>query len=536
MLIIIAGATLFLTGIIVFLLIQFRSQFHYTWLVSVGASFIAWALVLASRWLPSKSIVLEGWLPFSLLGSTITFVVDSISWPYAFSLATILFAVLLTTAVENLPREGSKSWSGSMLVTGIGLLVMLVGNPLTLVLAWAAIDVVEFTVIVRSITGKEVLNRTILSFTSRLLGVFLATWSMLVSQTGPNVLTFNDITPEVGVFMLLASGLRLGVIPLHLPYVKELRLRRGFGTMLRLLAPASSLVVLARLPATVVQPTVAVYLLLLTASASLYGSFMWFTSQNELDARPYWLVALAGMSVASVIRGRPEASVAWGLALILVGGLVFQYYSRRKEISMVVPALAVLGLSGLPYSPSASGWEGLIVLPFSALDVIYLITHALILMGTIRLLTKPGISLKGTERWLQIVYLLGLLVLVVSHWMIGIFGWKGSLTPGTWWAPTLSIVITGGFFIFFLQKKTSGKLQEALRRLSWINYIWSLIGQRFATFFSLEWFYRFMYRVFIILQIIQVNFTALLEGQGGILWTILFLVLIVTILGEWSLR
>jgi len=279
-----------------------------------------------------------------------------------------------------------------------------------------------------------------------------------------------------------------------------------------------------------------VYLLILTALASLYGSFMWFTSLDELDARPYWLVALAGMSIASVIRGRPEASVAWGLALILVGGLVFQYYSRRKETTLVVPALAVLGLSGLPYTPSASGWEGLIVLPFSPLDVIYLITHALLLMGTVRLLMKPGTSLKGTERWLQIIYLLGLAILILSQWVIGIFGWEGSLTPGIWWAPILSIIMTGIFYISTLRHIPIDELEGTLQRLSWINYIWKLIAKQFALFFSLEWLYRFIYQIFRILQRVQTNFTALLEGQGGILWTILFLVLIVTILGEWSLR
>jgi hypothetical protein len=62
-------------------------------------------------------------------------------------------------------------------------------------------------------------------------------------------------------YLLLAAGLRLGVLPLHLPYASEAAIRRGFGSALRLISAGSSLILLARIP------TCQCYLCLCTFSA-----------------------------------------------------------------------------------------------------------------------------------------------------------------------------------------------------------------------------------------------------------------------------
>ena len=47
--------------------------------------------------------------------------------------------------------------------------------------------------------------------------------------------------------LLIAVGLRLGVLPLHIYYLHEPPLRRGLGSMLRFVPAAASLVLLARI-------------------------------------------------------------------------------------------------------------------------------------------------------------------------------------------------------------------------------------------------------------------------------------------------
>ena len=65
------------------------------------------------------------------------------------------------------------------------------------------------------------------------------------------------------------------------------------------------------------------------------------------------MIALAGMCVASLIRGYPQASLAWGTALILAGGILFLYTARERLTGFPL-AITLLALSGLPFTPSAA--------------------------------------------------------------------------------------------------------------------------------------------------------------------------------------
>jgi hypothetical protein len=75
-------------------------------------------------------------------------------------------------------------------------------------------------------------------------------WASMVSISAGTPMNFQDAPPQAGLYLLLAAGLRLGVLPLHLPYASEAAIRRGFGSALRLISAASSLILLARIPTT----------------------------------------------------------------------------------------------------------------------------------------------------------------------------------------------------------------------------------------------------------------------------------------------
>ncbi len=112
-------------------------------------------------------------------------------------------------------------------------------------------------------------------------------------QTFPNF----DITqiPQSAAFLFfLAAGFRLGVFPLNLPFLQEPGMRRGAGNILRLAPVASSLVLLARLPENIIPAgaqgwTWAFYALL--AIAALYAAFRWLSATDEIEGRPFWIVA-----------------------------------------------------------------------------------------------------------------------------------------------------------------------------------------------------------------------------------------------------
>jgi hypothetical protein len=242
------------------------------------------------------------------------------------------------------------------------LLSVLADNPLALVLVWTAIDLTEFFNTLRTSNSPSVSERTVVSFSIRAAGTGLVLWTSVVSAVNGQVFLFEKTPTQVGIFLLIAVGLRLGVLPLHLPYRSEPVLRRGFGTSLRLTAAATSLVLLARLPASALDVRYVPYLLGFVALAALYSAWKWLLASDEINGRPYWIIGMSALSIAAAIRGNSAGSAAWGVALLLFGGISFLYSARQVWFTRILAVLGIL-LFALPFTLTASGWLGEFPLP-----------------------------------------------------------------------------------------------------------------------------------------------------------------------------
>jgi hypothetical protein len=338
----------------------------------------------------------------------------------------------------------------------------------------------------------------------------------------------TSIIPEVGVLLILAVGLRLGVVPLHLPYGEEPRLRRGLGTIVRLSTSASSLVVLARLPMQAIPDNWYAFMLAFAALAAVYGGAMWAATKNELEGRPFLVIAVAGMAFACVIQGNPIASIAWGVGLVLYGGLIFLASLHHLPV-YIIAGLGAIGFSGLPFTPSSNGWAGLITAPFSVVSVFFILAHALILFGYLRHALRPAGEMRGIESWAKIVYPAGLGGLIVIGWVIAVIGQAGGLAIGVWWAAIPSVVLAGGGM--WILSRTAVR-QEAVEGEGWFAIIAKPVGHWVGVIFGLNWVYRSLFFLYHLLQQLVNFFSLLLEGQGGMLWALLLLALLSTLIAS----
>jgi hypothetical protein len=312
--------------------------------------------------------------------------------------------------------------------------------------------------------------------------------------------------------LLIGTGFRLGVIPLHLPY-QEIGPRRGMGTIIRMIGPASSLVILSRLPTPVVMSSWGFWISLFLCITILYSSLKWLMAQDEIAGRPYWIITLSGFAILCAIRSQTVASIGWGIALILSGGVLFLYSSRIKQL-LFLPFLGLIGISGLPFTPVASSWAGIFVSGFDLVGVIFLISHLLILIGYIRHTFHEGIPYESLDRWAQILLPFGLLILLANEWFLGVFGWPGPFVPGYYIHFKDRIVI--------LNQK---KLIETGKRI--LDFITRILSMRWLIMAGLI-IYNFIQKVINSLILI-------LEGEGGILWALLLLVLVVSVINQGSL-
>src|ERR1051325_4635508 len=322
MFILITVSILVLTALLLVVLRSTLGAYRYSWLIATSGTLFAWLSVFAWQLRMPIEIHLPVWQPAILFPQSPFFVADSIAWAFALSLASLCLAVILTATIrDNFPYP--SSWIGLMILTALGILAVTADNPLTLVLLWAAIDLGDLVAQMRIVEKPQLSERIVVSFATRVTGILILLWGDMVSLSNGIVLDFRSAPAQAGIFLILAAGLRLGVLPLHLPYSNDASLRRGFGTGLRMISAASSLILLTRIPSSSLTSPFMPYLMILNALAGLYGAWMWLRAPDELTGRPFLMIGMAALALATALRANPVGAAAWSLLLILAGGALF---------------------------------------------------------------------------------------------------------------------------------------------------------------------------------------------------------------------
>ena len=514
MFILITSLLLVLAALTLFILRVAVPGFRYHWLFAVGGTLLAW--VSAFIWLTGlpDSLQFSIWQPAAIFTQSPTFVADQISWVFVISLITLCLAIILTAVVR--PQFPSPiNWAGTLVLTALGVLAVSAGNPLTLVMIWAAIDLVELVVQLWFVQDPKLSERVVVSFASRVTGIMILLWADMVGAAGGQVSDFRAATPQAGIFLLIAAGLRAGVLPLHLPFSSDSTLRRGFGTGLRMISAASSLILLARIPAGSIHSPLTPYLLLLTSFAAIYGGWMWLRAPDELTGRPYWLIGMGSLVVAAALRSNPVAAAAWSCALILAGSALFLFSEPNRWLTRAL-YVGAFAISSLPLSMTASGWVSggtgfWLSFPF------LLVSQAMLIAGYIRHSQRMLIRSSNENQpiWGKNVFPIGIVLLLALSLLLGFFGWQGALQLGNWFAGLLACLLAVG--ILWLTPRA--------RILNPVRAHWV----RPANASWLDWAYDGLWNLYHRLGRLSNAFIGLLEGESGIMWTLLFLVLFITV-------
>lgn len=513
MLILFPVLLLLLSALAMVVIRLFRPDFVYHWLIALAGALLAWPIMLVGGLNLPLSIPLITWRPTSLFPASPMLLVDRLSWPYAVALATLVLAAILTDVVRAAEADWS-AWGGDLALAAFGILAALAGNPLTMLLGWTVIDFGEFIVMMSQITSSSVRERVVVSFSARVTGSGFLLAAVLVAALNGEALTFTAIPARAKLFLILAAGLRLGVIPLHFPFLGDISLRRNLGTLVRLTPAAASLVLLARTASvgetTAFQPLV----LGLTALVALFSSGAWVLAGDELEGRPAWILAGASLAVAAAVRGQPTASLAWGIALLLSGGVLFLTSIRDPRLIWLT-LLGLLGISALPYSPT---WNGarLYDPPFNIYLIFFLIAQVLLILGFIRHTLNGVTRLAGIERWVWLIYPFGLAVLPVSHLLFGLWTNPGSAdAPAAGWWVGIVVAALAGFTI--LAYRRWNRLPPHLLAL-------------FKSLFSFGWLYQALRGLYRLFDRFIDFLTNVLEGEGGLLWAVLILLTLLSVI------
>lgn len=530
MLILVPAALLLVTAAAIIILHRTSPRFNATWLIAVLGSFISWLIILFLRLRLPTSIVYLPWDKSKLFLASPSLIIDYSSWPYAFAISTLILAIVLSSPVNLKSRTEITNLAGNLAITAMSYFAVLASNLISLLLGWAAIDIIEIMVLLRNNPEDQANQRIIIGFVSRMAGLMLIFWAIVLgSRLGGYHTDFTNLPPAVGLPVLIGIGLRLGIFPLHLTYTQEAGTRRSQGNLFRFIPPASALVLLSRVPQETLSFGFIGFIRILTFLAALYGIIRWLTEKRELDLRPYWVIVLSSFAVLSTLNGQPIAAVSWGVSMILIGGSLFIHDAKTPFIFGIL-IIELMLFSGVPFSSNASGLAGLMGSTNMPDELLSLTLFAFLLAGLFRrMINKPALA-SGQERIIYLTYPFSLTLMMLAYLIIGIFGWKGSRTIGAWPAVITAAIL--GFLTLIIYRI----------KASWFSKVWNSILLFLKQFsflrlgvtkiFRFTWIYDIFGWIFKIVGRLVDWFTYLLEGTSGVLWGVVILVLLIMLLGS----
>lgn len=514
MLILFPPLLLFAAAAVVAILQFLRPKFRFSWLISVAAASLAGVSVLL--WQPQlQSSTLASFAhPAGFAVMILAFSAPTLLWPYALGVAALGLAVLLT-APGRARFPNSPGFAMTLSLTGLGLLAATAASAVTLALAWAALDLVELVITLWWSQEAQDCEQAVVTFSIRAGGIALLLLAQVLGGAAGQVTDFASMQPGVGLILVAAAALRLGVLPPRIPLGSESAAQHGVWTTMQLISAAASLALLSRIPSAGFGGPGIPVLIVLCALAALYSGWRWLTSPDAFMGRSSWFGGIASLAVACALRGNAAGSTAWGMALILAGGVLFISSVHQVWLSRL-RLVGAWSISSLPLSLTAVGWKNV----SGSLDwelPILLMAEALLLGGflrhTLRQSSHP--ALETQPAWAATADPGGIVLLLVLQLLLALWGWAGALQVGPWLAGGAASALGLAFFY-------------AMPRLTDLKPAAAWLPRRSSP--PMTGFYADIKAVFSGLMRVSEMITDVLQGEAGIIWSLVLLILFVALI------
>ena len=460
------------------------------------------------------TMALPGWQPAEMFTQSLTFGIEPQTWPLGFGLCMLNLAVLLTT---DKGPTGTGAWAeiGSLAITGFGLLAVVAANPLTLLLIWTAFDLLELGTMVLANTDADTGGRAVRAFSWRLLASGLLLWAGIASSAPGTETVFGSLSPGANLLLVLAAAVRLGTAARLGSLSSRATIPSGPRVSLDLTAITAAAAVLPRVALNPTSGLLPAALMVSLSIAALAAAWRWLRSGGGASARAHWILACGSLAAFAALRGAPNAASAWTTALILGGGVLLLNTKRSATLNRAL-LLGTWSISALPFSLTAATWAGvsgiaLVLLPAAA------VAQGLLMAGYV-LHTPRGAGeevLDERPAWIRRAYPMGLGGLVIAGMVAGVWGWEGAGVVGGW-------QVAAGIAALSVALVTFHKpLMRWSPATAGVSGRYALYAGRVAAFVqpSFSW-----------LQRVSGAVAATLEGEGAVMWTLLFLVLLVSLL------
>lgn len=493
-----------------------RPRFRLSWLLAIATTAGAWVSVLLWRSPSSSTVQLGLWRAAGSPMAYASFALNDLTWPYALSLVSLALAILLTAPLRsNFPDP--SSWSLCLATLGVGILATAADGPLTLVLLWAVLDLAEVGFWLfrtqNPPSSREVGQRIAL----RLGSMALLLSALVLSSPGESGSAFEQLQGATAGLLLPASALlRLAAFAIPWPEKSKTSATDEIEATLQFTSGLAATAFLAQVGAGADGSGLGI--LILCAMAVLYAGWMFLRAPDATSARPIWILGAGSLAVAASARATPLAAAGWSCAMLLAGSALFlRTRPERWTNWILLPGL--WSVSSLPFSVTSSAWGGLGRESDWAVPLL-LIGQALLMAGYAHLALRGEGQPSGHAgpAALRAIHGAGIGWPVITVLLLGLWGWPGAFQLGTPMAGAVVIALT---IALSWRKRRSAVLNPDFT--DWLPPAWRRASQLIG---------REIRSVEAGLQNATSAITRTLEGEAGIMWGLLFIVLLVSLVAR----
>lgn len=498
-----------------------------TWLLAAIVVFATWISMLPIGFLLPQPVVMKQWLPQPFAFTPVTFEYSAETWVFGFLLTSLLVAVIFSEA-KHLDSPGYiNKITGSMLLSVFGLLAIMARSELAFVLTWSLIDLVEFGALVVLI-GKPTSHQTATtSVLFRVVGILLLIIFIALNPATGAPPASAELSPFLWWMMIFMVLFRMGVVPMYLHYSEEPGFQHGLVMILRILPLLSAFSFITFISGFGVPPIHKGFLFVVLTFALLYGSISWFSSSNELKGSPYWIFTMIVFGLIVLLTGKVNALTGLAVVLVAGGSGLFLYSPRLRKFPPFIIIL-LLSILTIPFTPSMFLSQIFIGEKLAFQQVMWLLGYSFLLAGMIKHSLHRVDQPETREPWMLLFQNIALYFIALSPWIIVGVNFSQKNTLVNWW-PSVIIVVTV-VLINAVLKILTRRISSLRARYSKIIEILENSLHMVGSFLKLTWLSRLLASIVFIIEKVVHLFNRVLEGDGGILWSFLFLVLLLSLL------
>ena len=492
------------------------------WILMAAVSILLWLIILIIPHDGTIVFTIKDWFSSDISRVNLNFEINPTNWAIVFTLLSVHIAFLFVSGSKQELNQDFIFWILEAGQITLAYTAITAADLWTVIIAWTAMDV--GTLVYMLFMHKDPsYSQVIAPLFFKLSGSLLLIYATAISSGNTQVMLLSNIPATSSGLFFLAAILHSGILPFRFPRKEKKEIGTITGLFFYLIPYISSLFFVVYLPIKDIPFLSYIILSLFSIAGMYYFGLIWLQSRDEVNGIYYLTLAFTAFTVFRFVTGTHQDLVPW-LVLTLLGGSWVMLFSHRGKSTRFLPGILLISMMGIPFTLTSYGSTVFFADGFKFSILFILIFHVLYLLGFYSYLTLEKEQFDDLDSSSQLNYLIAILFSALAIVLIS-YRSSGSLLNEVtnWWACLPVILALAGYFLW-KRRKTETNSAENLKSVR------PEINGRIGKILSFEWLIKSVTFTTEKMRPIVNGFSNLMEGEGGILWSIVFMALLVTLL------